>query len=335
MLSVYRAGCAVRAAFALTVVCAGMAVSSEKAGGPASVSGHLKETDLNTITLTAEAEKRLGLAFATAEQRKVAKTRTLGGEVIVPNGSGATARYSATAAMTSTELAHAQIDADGAVTRARVARDNARARYDRAKKLFEAKNVSRRALDDAKAELDTAQAALQTAQSQRELLGQSIGSTAAPRHIWIKASVYAGDLARLDLTAPARITGLSAQGASLQARPVSAPMTANSQAAIASVFYEADNENGAFRMGERVNVDVPTTVQTEALTVPWSAVLYDIQGGEWVYARTAEHVFARKRVLVRTVVADTAVLAMGPPVGTEVVTTGAPELFGTEFGVAH
>lgn len=309
--------------------------ASEKAGGPAVVSGHLKEADLNIITLTAEAERRLGLTFARAEQRKVAKTRTLGGEVIVPSGSGATARYSATAAMTSTELAHSQIDADGAVTRARVARDNGRARYDRAKKLFEAKNVSQRALDDAKAELDTAEAALQTALSQRGLLGQSIGSTAVPRRIWIKASVYTGDLARLDLTAPARITGLTAHGTSLQARPVSAPMTANSQAAIASVFYEADNANGAFRMGERVNVDVPTMAQTEALTVPWSAVLYDIQGGEWVYARTADHVFARKRILVRTIVADTAVLALGPPVGTEVVTTGAPELFGTEFGVAH
>ena len=324
------------AATCLALVTAGLAfAASEKSGGPASVSGHLKETDLNTITLTADAEKRLGLTFATAEQRKVAKTRTLGGEVIVPNGSGATARYSATAAMTSTELAQAQIDADGAVTRARIARDNAKARFDRAKKLFEAKNVSQRALDDAKAELDTAVAALQTAQSQRALLGQSIGSTEAPRRIWIKASIYVGDLARLDLTAPARITGLTAHGTSLQARPVSAPMTANSQAAIASVFYEADNENGAFRMGERVNVDVPTTAQIEALTVPWSAVLYDIQGGEWVYARTADHVFARKRVLVRTIVAETAVLAMGPPVGTEVVTTGAPELFGTEFGVAH
>ena len=65
------------------------------------------------------------------------------------------------------------------------------------------------------------------------------------------------------------------------------------------------------------------------------AILYDVQGGEWVYSHVAEHVFTRKRVLVRAVVGDAAVLAMGPAPGTEVVTTGAPELFGAEFGVAH
>ncbi|MBL9095880.1 MAG: membrane fusion protein MtrC [Alphaproteobacteria bacterium] len=322
-------------AVATVALAMGAVASDNPGGGPATLSGQLKESDLNTITLTAEAEKRLGLVFAKAETRKVVRTRTLGGDVIVPNGSGATARYAATASMSASDLAQAQIDADGAVTRARVARDNARTRHERAKKLFEAKNVSERALDDAKAELDTAEAALKTAQSQRALLGQSIAATEAPRRIWIKASVYVGDLARLDLTAPARVHALAVHGKSLEVKPVSAPMMANAQAAIASIFYEGDNPDGAFRMGERVNVDVPTTGQTDALTVPWSAVLYDVQGGEWVYARLADHVFARKRVLVRAVVGDTAVLALGPPPGTEVVATGSPELFGTEFGVAH
>ena len=32
---------------------------------------------------------------------------------------------------------------------------------------------------------------------------------------------------------------------------------------------------------------------------------------------------------------DLAVLAAGPPVGATVVTAGAAELFGTEFGVGH
>jgi hypothetical protein len=43
-------------------------------------------------------------------------------------------------------------------------------------------------------------------------------------------------------------------------------------------------------------------------------------------------VFVRHRVEIADVVADAAVLRQGPAPGTRVVTVGAAELFGTEFG---
>jgi len=66
--------------------------------------------------------------------------------------------------------------------------------------------------------------------------------------------------------------------------------------------------------------------------VPWSAVVFDIHGGTWVYERTGDRSYARRRVVVRYVAGDAAVLESGPPPGTAVVTAGAAELFGTETG---
>jgi hypothetical protein len=51
-----------------------------------------------------------------------------------------------------------------------------------------------------------------------------------------------------------------------------------------------------------------------------------------VYEKTGDRSYTRRRVVVRYVAADTAVLESGPPPGTTVVTAGAAELFGTETG---
>ena len=74
--------------------------------------------------------------------------------------------------------------------------------------------------------------------------------------------------------------------------------------------------------------------EEQGLVVPWSAIVYDIHGGTWVYERTGVVVFARRRVELRRVVGSDAILARGPAAGTQVVTTGAAELFSTEFGPA-
>jgi hypothetical protein len=70
----------------------------------------------------------------------------------------------------------------------------------------------------------------------------------------------------------------------------------------------------------------------ESLVAPWSAILHDMTGGTWVYENIAPQQYARRRVEVRRVVNSMAVLARGPAVGAKVVTSGAAEIFGTEFG---
>jgi hypothetical protein len=68
--------------------------------------------------------------------------------------------------------------------------------------------------------------------------------------------------------------------------------------------------------------------------LPWSAVIHDIYGGQWVYEELGEGKFVRRRVEVEWVQDGHAVLRRGPPVGASIVTAGAAELSGTEFGFA-
>lgn len=68
-------------------------------------------------------------------------------------------------------------------------------------------------------------------------------------------------------------------------------------------------------------------------TVPYAALLYDASGATWVYTNPESLVFVRHRVSVEDIAGDLAMLSDGPAVGTAVVTAGAAELFGAEFGV--
>ena len=82
-----------------------------------------------------------------------------------------------------------------------------------------------------------------------------------------------------------------------------------------------------------MSVRVPLASATQSLVAPRAALLHDAYGGSWVYEAREGHVFVRRRVSVVDLVGDLAVLDQGPPPGTRVVTVGAAELFGTEFGV--
>jgi multidrug efflux pump subunit AcrA (membrane-fusion protein) len=70
----------------------------------------------------------------------------------------------------------------------------------------------------------------------------------------------------------------------------------------------------------------------DSISVPWKAVVYDIDGGTWVYVKKKERTYARQRVEVQYVDDGRAVLRKGPAPGTPVVTDGAQEVYGAEFG---
>jgi hypothetical protein len=69
--------------------------------------------------------------------------------------------------------------------------------------------------------------------------------------------------------------------------------------------------------------------------VPDSAVMYVANGETYVYTSPAPRTFVRHAVDIEYIKGGVAVLKKGPPAGTQVVTVGASELFGTEFGVGH
>jgi multidrug efflux pump subunit AcrA (membrane-fusion protein) len=143
-----------------------------------------------------------------------------------------------------------------------------------------------------------------------------------------------GDLARVNAAAEARVGSLSGNvdTNTRPAKPVSAPPSANAAAATVDLFYEIQNPDGALRLGQRVGVTVPLRDDEESLVVPFSAVVHDVQGGAWVYEKSAPQAYTRRRVQMLRVVGESAALTSGVKPGANIVITGVAELFGTEFG---
>lgn len=72
------------------------------------------------------------------------------------------------------------------------------------------------------------------------------------------------------------------------------------------------------------------------MAVPYSAVIYDLNGNTWVYARNPgldSLTFAREPITIEYIEGDLAFLIEGPPLGTEVATVAVSELYGIDTGV--
>ena len=320
-----------------------VAAEPGKSSPPAKVAHPVKEADLATLTLTPEAEKRLGIETATVERRKLGRSRLLGGEVILParleggTNTGGQSVFALLPSLTPADLvrlAQSQIDADGQVEQAQVQLEAAKTALARAEQLMRDKAGLARTVDEAKVQVSLAAAGLRTAKAKRDLLGPPVLDAAGQATVWVRVPVYVGDTTKLDGTVEARVGGLSdSPGAATHpAKPVSAPPSANAAAATVDWFYEVANKTAGLRLGQRVGVTIPLRTDDESLVIPWSAVVHDVHGGTWLYEKTGAQSYIRRRVQVQQVVGNLAALAGGVKAGASVVTTGVAELFGTEFG---
>ncbi|MDR3635830.1 MAG: efflux RND transporter periplasmic adaptor subunit [Isosphaeraceae bacterium] len=375
-----------------------------KSAAPAKVESAVKESELATVKLTAEAEKRLGVVTVPAERKKVPRTTSYGGEVMVPVG-----RLVSVASPFNGQLKAPQgraipvpgakvkagqpifvlepilspesratlvplmTEAEGQVRQTTQQLKARKIELDRAEGLVRNKIGSSAALEDARGQYDLAQTALRAAEQRLEILQKVAGNSEggklteqtieAPADgllnnvhaqtgqmiaantilfdvvtlnpVWVKVPVYVGDLTRIDAGKPAGIGGLAeAPGvATKPGRPVAAPPTGDPLAATVHLYYEVENKDESLRPGQRVGVTLPLKGENEELAVPRASLLRDIHGGVWVYENTAPHTYVRRRVVVDRVVGELAALAGGAlKPGAKVVTDGAAEIFGTEFG---
>lgn len=88
---------------------------------------------------------------------------------------------------------------------------------------------------------------------------------------------------------------------------------------------------GAKRIGLRTGTVVRRGKQK---VVPYAALLYAPDGKTYVYTSPKPLQYLREQVRVDRIEGDQVFLSGGPPVGTEVVTVGATEVYGTELEVA-
>ncbi len=254
------------------------------------------------------------------------------------------------------------------VTNAQTRLEGARIRFRRAEQLLRDRAGSERGVEQAREEQNLAENELKAARERLDrydkapVSGDVAVAIAAPRDgllqkvfvspgqtvaggaplfevvnlavVWIRTPVYVGDLDSIDRRRPALVHALNdAPGAPARpAHPVNAPPSANPLNDTADLYFALANGDDGLRPGQKVGVTLSERATEESLVVPWSAVLHDINGGAWVYENTAPQQYIRRRVEVRRVVNSLAVLARGPAAGAKVVTAGAAEIFGTEFG---
>ena len=376
----------------LSAACGGNDAAPAKAAPAAAIANPVTEGSLTTLTLSADAVKRLGIETVTAAVETVSRTRSVGGEVISPPGGSVI--VTAPAAGLLQAVGDGVPSPGSRVTRGQpiftlfaiqppdrnldleAARDAAAAeaeltvttqRAQRLERLVADGAASARAVEEARAQQKVAEATAAAArgrateinrsptgtggglvvrspisgvlQSVAAQAGQTVAATTPlfdvvqTEGLWVRVPLFVGERNSVDATKPATITGLGdATGPAITALPVTGPPSADPVASTSDLFYALQSPGSVVRPGERVSVLLPLTGADQALVVPTAAVVYDMSGGAWVYEATGDTTFVRRRIEIRSQAGAKTLVTRGIDAGKRVVTNGAAELFGTEFG---
>ena len=73
----------------------------------------------------------------------------------------------------------------------------------------------------------------------------------------------------------------------------------------------------------------------ETVTLPYDAVIYDAEGKTYAYTAPEPLTFVRQEIEIDRIDGNSVVLSDGPSAGTNVVSVGTAEVYGTEFEMAH
>jgi hypothetical protein len=171
------------------------------------------------------------------------------------------------------------------------------------------------------------------------------GNTAAKSNqLWVRVPFNETDMKMVARSQPARILSFAIddeEDSDDEENGVSAEpdeVIGQDDGEDTALYYLVDSAKTGLISGQRVFVDVSLSESGELrMIVPYAALIYDADGGTWVYIKESNAdalTFVRQAVTVDFIEGDLVVLTVGPPAGTEVVTVGGEELFGTETGVS-
>ncbi len=368
----------------------------QKSEAPATLTNQVQENMLTTVSLSSEAEERLGIETSIVEHKMIPKTIKTGGEIMALPGQ----EVKVTAPVTGTVLGPQGrnllpagsfvrkgqevmrlllmppegdlLSAQEEVRVKEVEYEVMISKMKRADQLLSERAISEKSYEETQAELARTQAALNAARGRLNLLNNtnldsvarnlSTLSLNAPLNgviqnifvtpdqtipastvmfeiaridpVWIRVPVYIGYLSKIDRQKEATIIPMGIENDTIiyYAKPVQGPPLSDLNNASSDLYYEMENRNGTFRIGEKVSVILTQKSSEESLVIPWSSILYDMYGGSWVYIRTAPHIYSRCRVEVSHITDHLAVLTRGVQPNDEVVIAGNAEIFGVEFG---
>lgn len=270
-------------------------------------------------------------------------------------------------------LINALTDAESLVNTAKSQVDATSIALHRAKKLLDDLVGSQRSVDEANAAYEIALRNLEAANAKKAALNQivNIGTVAsieikspesgivsnvfavpdqlvssnsplieisALNTLWVRVPIPLGDLSAINQQEPATIRQLSStqDTRGLLAKPVNAPPSADPLTSSTHFYYAIQNNQLMLKPAQRVSVTLNTVEKSsKALTIPWSAIVFDVYGGSWVYTQKTKNTYERNRVFLNHVSDIKAVLSEGPAEGSHIVVNGALELFGVETGFTH
>jgi hypothetical protein len=162
------------------------------------------------------------------------------------------------------------------------------------------------------------------------------GSPPGLSDVWVRVPLSGSVQNEVDRSQPALIVSLAEDDntSGLTAQPVEAMVSGDFEEEVGVLYYVIDNADHGLAPGQRVLVELTLLGSGAQQTViPYSAVIYDLQGQTWIYTSPEPLTFVRQSITVDYIEGDIAVLSEGPPAGTAVVTVGVAELYGLDTGV--
>ena len=238
-----------RSRVACAIGCKPPEKKAERAPSPAKVDKVQKETDLNTIVLTPEAEQRLGLATSPVEMKDISRVRNYGGEIALPPGASLvisapvsgrvqpaaagnmpaagmlvsanqpmlllipevlTAQERVGVLQGTIQLATNQADALMQVAQAQETVSKAKFDFDRAERLYRDSAGTRKSVEDAQSALTLANQALEAAKTRQKLLASSQAPTEIGQQTPITIESPQAGMIRTQNVAPGEVVAAGA-----------------------------------------------------------------------------------------------------------------------------
>jgi biotin carboxyl carrier protein len=280
------------------------------------------EGDLKRLVLTEDAVRRLAIQTAQVRDAQVARKRSVGGEVIAAPEASTTLKALSAGTIAAPEGGSVppigtQLETGQTVLQ------------------LIPSGASKTPLN-LKAPRAAILTRLSVAPGQTVEAGQELFEIADTSKVLVRVPVYASDLGKLDRSQPASVLPLAQgdQAAAILANVVEAPSVSGAQAPAEGLYYMVDSADHGLKLGQRVRIEFSLMGgAAQQKIVPYASVIYDLHGDTWTYTNPAPLTYVRDHIVVDYIDGDLAILSDGPAAGTAVVTSGAAELYGTEFGI--
>jgi len=310
--------------FVLYGSCAGAGWAGD--AGPSSVQNPVKESELTTVTLSPEGEQRLRLKTELVTREHVVRQALYPAKVLPYRASEELVIADETfTPMVKHTLAQRQIAADEKIAIQEAKLKEARLALARLENLVKTALASQKELEAQQTAVATCEASLTAARKERALLDIGTGELAA------LVKIYAGDWGNVNLEADIAVVGI--HGASQNINWVAKPSGVRpySEGNVVNVLYKIEKPEHLYA-GQHVGARLPLKTSGTFWCVPGKSVITDIHGNDYVYVKVGTNTYARKRVEVVQRQGGKVFVSKGLDGSETVITDGAAEVFGSEFG---